>query len=282
MKVVSFTPHPIHRPFRTRRTGGHVGTRGRLDSTAKKRTSALARNRIPECQYICYTGCFNPAPSSCSGSGYFATDGQSASLSPHLGPMTIVLLLLDICGLHVEGRPPWREDGSVIYLYNLLALRSKSAELMTISYCLIWDYMLLSNTRLPQPGGRGPCIYIPQKQDGPVIPPGNGFSFCRLLRLAGLRWRWLKEHIFKQQSSHCVAWWWPWIYSRVADLADPISSITSALLYNYILFLAWQWHNTATLQMTWSRIAAAELWSKLLVVGTELINLLPPHRHSAY
>jgi hypothetical protein len=40
-----------------------------------------------------------------------------------------------------------------------------------------------------QPGGPGPRIYIPQEQGGPVIPPGTGFHFRRLLRLAGLRWR---------------------------------------------------------------------------------------------
>jgi hypothetical protein len=27
---------------------------------------------------------------------------------------------------------------------------------------------------LPQPEGPGPCIYIPQEQDGPFIPPGTG------------------------------------------------------------------------------------------------------------
>jgi hypothetical protein len=33
--------------------------------------------------------------------------------------------------------------------------------------------MLLSHLRLPQPGGSGPCIYVPQEQGGPVIPPGT-------------------------------------------------------------------------------------------------------------
>jgi hypothetical protein len=42
---------------------------------------------------------------------------------------------------------------------------------------------------LPQPGGPGPRIYIPQEQGGPVIPPGTGFPFRRILRLTGLRWR---------------------------------------------------------------------------------------------
>jgi hypothetical protein len=47
------------------------------------------------------------------------------------------------------------------------------AELTTIFYC----------------GGPGSRIYILQEQGGPVIPPGIGFPFCRLLRLAEQRWR---------------------------------------------------------------------------------------------
>jgi hypothetical protein len=40
----------------------------------------------------------------------------------------------------------------------------------------------------PQPGGPSPCIHVPQRQGGPLIPPGTGFYFLRLLRLAGQRW----------------------------------------------------------------------------------------------
>jgi hypothetical protein len=39
--------------------------------------------------------------------------------------------------------------------------------------------------RLPQPGGPGPHIYIPQEQGDPLIPPGTEFPFCCLLQLAG-------------------------------------------------------------------------------------------------
>jgi hypothetical protein len=52
-----------------------------------------------------------------------------------------------------------------------------------------WPYFTVSDSRLPQPGGPGPRIYIPQEQEGPVIPPGTMFHFRRLLRLAGQRWR---------------------------------------------------------------------------------------------
>jgi hypothetical protein len=39
--------------------------------------------------------------------------------------------------------------------------------------------------------GQVPLFYIPQEQGGPVTPPGTGFSFRRLQRLAELRWRYL-------------------------------------------------------------------------------------------
>jgi hypothetical protein len=55
-----------------------------------------------------------------------------------------------------------------------------------------------SHLRLPQSGGPGPRIYIPQEEDGPVIPPGTRFPFRRLLRLAGLRWRYSNPPLFGQ------------------------------------------------------------------------------------
>jgi hypothetical protein len=135
-------------------------------------------------------------------SSFIATDGQPASLFwcrvPYLGSMTRLLLLSHTCDLHVDGRLPWREDGSVIYSYNLLSLSGPSpAELMTTFYCLYWDHIWLSHTTLPQLGGPDSCIYTPQEQGGPVIPPGTGFPFCRLLRLARLRWRYSNALIIK-------------------------------------------------------------------------------------
>jgi hypothetical protein len=52
-----------------------------------------------------------------------------------------------------------------------------------------WPNVTVSDSKLLQPGGLGPRIYIPQEQGGQVIPPGTGFPFRRLLWLAGLRWR---------------------------------------------------------------------------------------------
>jgi hypothetical protein len=52
-----------------------------------------------------------------------------------------------------------------------------------------WPYFTVSDSRLLQPGGPGPRIFIPQKQGGLVIPQGTGFPFRLLLRLSGIRWR---------------------------------------------------------------------------------------------
>jgi hypothetical protein len=48
------------------------------------------------------------------------------------------------------------------------------------------DHIFLAQFfRLSQPGGPGPRTYILQEQGSPVIPPGTGFPFRRLLQLAG-------------------------------------------------------------------------------------------------
>jgi hypothetical protein len=51
------------------------------------------------------------------------------------------------------------------------------------------NHTSLFHLRLLQPGEPDHCINIPQDQCGPIILPGTGFPFRRLLRLAGLRWR---------------------------------------------------------------------------------------------
>jgi hypothetical protein len=51
-----------------------------------------------------------------------------------------------------------------------------------------WPHFTVWDSRVPQPGGPGPCTYILQENGDPVTPPGTGFTFRRLLRLAGPRW----------------------------------------------------------------------------------------------
>jgi hypothetical protein len=63
-----------------------------------------------------------------------------------------------VCNLHVQ---------LLLGLARAVALGSKSRR--------THDHILLSHLRLPQLGGPGPRIYIPQEQGGPVIPLGTGF-----------------------------------------------------------------------------------------------------------
>jgi hypothetical protein len=89
------------------------------------------------------------------------------------------MLLSEIWGLFSVGRPLWLED--VTSICSVIIQWSESLRTR--------NHTLLSHLRLPQPGVPGSRIYIPQEQGGPVIPEGTGFPLRRLLRLAGLRWR---------------------------------------------------------------------------------------------
>jgi hypothetical protein len=65
-------------------------------------------------------------------------------------------------------------------LFTLLALASA---------VILGSHILLSQIRdSPNLVARSPYLYPPE-QSGPVIPPGTEFPFRRLLRLAGLWWR---------------------------------------------------------------------------------------------
>jgi hypothetical protein len=77
-------------------------------------------------------------------------------------------------------------DGLLVYncCWSLWAQSfsgSKSSETHDIMYCLRFETP-------PTWRGRSPYLH-PQEQGGPVMPPGTGFTFRRLLRLGGLRWR---------------------------------------------------------------------------------------------
>jgi hypothetical protein len=93
--------------------------------------------------------------------------------------LPVGMLLSEICGLVSVRRPLWREDGSAIC--SVITQWSES--------CRTRNHTLLSHLRLPQSGGAGSRICIPQKQGCPVIHPGTGFPLRRLLRLSGLRLR---------------------------------------------------------------------------------------------
>jgi hypothetical protein len=79
-------------------------------------------------------------------------------------------LKFEICGLVSVGRPLWREDGSEIC--SVITQRSESRRTC--------NHTLLSHLRLPQPGGPGSPIYIPQEQHAIQLysPAGTLIAFC--------------------------------------------------------------------------------------------------------
>jgi hypothetical protein len=89
----------------------------------------------------------------------------------------------DICGF-VD---VWRDDGSVVYN---CCWSSPAQSFSCPSSVGLMTHILLSQILEPSTlEGQVPVMFIPQKQGGPVTPPGTGFPFRHLLRLAGLRWR---------------------------------------------------------------------------------------------
>jgi hypothetical protein len=71
-----------------------------------------------------------------------------------------------------------------------------------------WPHFVVSDSKLPQAGGPGTHIDTlhPSNRAAPGVPPGNGFPFCRLLLLAGLRWRYSNPPPRKDWISPCWCW----------------------------------------------------------------------------
>jgi hypothetical protein len=135
---------------------------------------------------------------------YVTTDGQSASLSWNIAPIwglrqdfyycqTVAGLLMwgvlsdERTGLSftIDASPPPRSHSRVRVPRNS------------------WPLSQIRDS--PQPGGPSHRIYILQGQGGPVIPPGTGIPFRRLLRLAGLRWKYSTPPPHVPQRKHMLS-----------------------------------------------------------------------------
>jgi hypothetical protein len=97
-----------------------------------------------------------------------------------LGPVTNFVFLLEISFRQLRlcyFVAPSLTRGRICNLLLQLLLGLATAVTLGSNH----GHILLPHLRLPQPGGPGSRIYIPQEQGGSVIPPGTGFPFCRLL-----------------------------------------------------------------------------------------------------
>jgi hypothetical protein len=99
------------------------------------------------------------------------TDSQSVSMTWYRAPLwdlrpdiiPVGMLLSESCGLVSTRRPLWREDGSAAW--SVLTQWSESFRTR--------NHTLLSHLRLPQTGGPGSRVYIPQEKGWRSYTPGH-------------------------------------------------------------------------------------------------------------
>jgi hypothetical protein len=138
-----------------------------------------------------------PPPHDVEAEAEFTTDSQSASLSwcrtPIWSPWSDFFFCLTITGLLVRGTFSDERMG----LQFIAAARPRQH-----SSSRVW--VPREFLRLPQPGGPGPLTYISQELSGQITRTSLGtvFSFRRLLRLAGLRWRYSNTPPHAVDDSH--------------------------------------------------------------------------------
>jgi hypothetical protein len=183
---------------------------------------------VHQCKYKMFKASFSRSRSR----SYFTTDSQSVSQSVSMSwyraslwdlrPDIISCLnvLSEMCGLLSMGCPLWREDGSAIW--GVITQWSESLKTR--------NHTLLSHLRLPQPGGPGSRIYIPQEQGGPVTPPGTGFPLRRLLRLAELRSK-VKSQSHVITNGQSISMSWCLVHSTIKGFHLKIFNSTSGGVY---------------------------------------------------
>jgi hypothetical protein len=100
------------------------------------------------------------------------------------------------------------------------------------------DHILLFQIRgSPNLEGPGPHIYISQEGDVPVIPPGTGFPFLRLLRLAGIRWRYstLPPHGLTIESESELLYDWRFTANQLVLAISSLRLMISNFFSNWTL-----------------------------------------------
>jgi hypothetical protein len=101
--------------------------------------------------------------------------------SPHLGVKVRFFYCQAVAGLLLWGT--FSDERAGLSFTIAVGPRQRSHSRVRVRGA--YDHILLSQI-LDSPSLEG---QVPQEQGDPVIPPGTGFRFSRLLRLVGRRWR---------------------------------------------------------------------------------------------
>jgi hypothetical protein len=91
-----------------------------------------------------------------------------------------IIACLLMWGALSDERTGLSTTGQVCHLQPLLVLASRRSHSRVWVPRDSWPHFTISDSRLLQPGGLGPRIYIPQEQCSPAILPGTGFPHHHL------------------------------------------------------------------------------------------------------
>jgi hypothetical protein len=125
--------------------------------------------------------------------------GQSVLVSsPTQGPTQIFVTGRQLWGCWFVA--PSHQRGRVL-AFTIAAGASQRSHSRVRVPTILWPYVTVFDLGLSQSEGPGPRIYIPQKQSGPAISPGNTFHFRRLLRLTELWWKYSNPPLHGRDSA---------------------------------------------------------------------------------
>jgi hypothetical protein len=136
------------------------------------------------------------------------------------------------------------------------------------------DHILLFQIRAsPNLEGQVPVFtYIPHKEGSPVIPPGTGFPFRRLLQLAGLRWRYSNPALVIKSKSHCdwrsvsKSWCRAYLLRSCSCGAPSLTRGRVCLLYMLLALASVVFLGSESL-VTRDHILLSQIWDSLFVAS---------------
>jgi hypothetical protein len=142
-------------------------------------------------------------------------------------------------------------------------------------------FFTVSDLRLPQHGGPSLCIYIPQEQGGPVIPPGTGLNKCNSKskshcdwQSVGLSWCRAPSGAYDQK----IVYWFNWRKLQSCLLGRPLWREVGSVVCQSVICVRSLSVCTVYLQNLLDRIK----WSALCTVYTRPLSVQAQYSRLCY